>query len=91
VGYQLSTGGGLRAHLARLAVDPAQQGSGIGRAMLSDLFAKLVKAGIYKLTVNTQSDNEVSLHLYRRMGFVRTGEQHPVYLFDVYGYQGGRV
>jgi ribosomal protein S18 acetylase RimI-like enzyme len=83
VGYQLSTGGGQRAHLARLAVHPAVQGKGAGRALLGDLFSYLTHAGIPRLSVNTQSDNNVSLSLYQRMGFVRTGEQYPVYTFDV--------
>ena len=83
VGYQLSTGGGQRAHLARLAVYPAWQGRGVGRALLMELFSKLVNNGIHKLSVNTQGDNVVSLRLYQRMGFLRTGEQYPVYIFDV--------
>lgn len=83
IGYQLSTGGGQRAHLARLAVHPAVQGKGAGRALLSDLFSHLTYMGIHRLSVNTQSDNKVSLSLYQHMGFVRTGEQYPVYTFDV--------
>lgn len=83
IGYQLSTGSGYRAHLARLAVHSSMQGRGVGRALLGDLFAKLVHHGIYHLSVNTQSDNAVSLRLYQKMGFVRTGEQYPVYTFDV--------
>lgn len=83
IGYQLSTGSGQRAHLARLAVHPAIQGKGAGRALLSDLFAYLTQAGIPRLSVNTQSDNSVSLSLYQRMGFMRTGEQYPVYTYDV--------
>ena len=83
VGYQLSTGGGQRAHLARLAVHPVVQGKGAGRALLGDLFTYLTHAGIPRLSVNTQSDNSVSLSLYQRTGFVRTGEQYPVYTFDV--------
>ena len=86
VGYQLSTGGGGRAHLARLAVHPSLQGRGVGRALLNNLFAKLVPGGYTKITVNTQSDNEVSLNLYQKMGFVRTGEQYPVYTFDIPAY-----
>jgi ribosomal-protein-alanine N-acetyltransferase len=83
IGYQLSTGSNQRAHLARLAVHPKVQGKGAGRALLSDLFTYLTYAGIPRLSVNTQSDNQVSLSLYQRMGFVRTGEQYPVYTFDV--------
>jgi ribosomal protein S18 acetylase RimI-like enzyme len=86
IGYQLSTGGGQRAHLARLAVHATMQGRGIGRALLGDLFARLVNDGIYRLSVNTQSDNAVSLSLYQKMGFLRTGEQYPVYIFDVPAY-----
>jgi ribosomal protein S18 acetylase RimI-like enzyme len=83
IGYQLSTGGGQRAHLARLAVHPAVQGKGAGRALLNDLFTYLTYSGISRLSVNTQSDNQVSLRLYQRMGFIRTGEEYPVYTFDV--------
>jgi len=85
IGYQLSTGSGQRAHLARLAVHPDVQGRGAGRMLLDDLFTTLVNNSIYKLSVNTQSNNQVSLNLYRRMGFVRTGEEYPVYIFDVQG------
>jgi ribosomal protein S18 acetylase RimI-like enzyme len=86
LGYQLSTGGGPRAHLARLAVHPAVQGKGAGRALLSDLFRYITYAGISRLSVNTQSDNQASLNLYQRMGFVRTGEEYPVFSFDVSPY-----
>lgn len=86
IGYQLSTGGGQRAHLARLAVHKTMQGHGVGRALLGDLFARLVNDSIFKLSVNTQSDNAVSLSLYQKMGFYRTGEQYPVYVFDVPAY-----
>ncbi len=86
IGYQLSTGGGQRAHLARLAVNSSMQGRGIGRALLGDLFARLINQGIFRLSVNTQSDNAVSLSLYQKMGFIRPGEQYPVYIFDVPAY-----
>jgi ribosomal protein S18 acetylase RimI-like enzyme len=87
VGYQLTTGGGTRAHLARLAVHPSIQGRGAGKALLSNLFTSLVRGGMIRLSVNTQSDNSISLSLYKRMGFVRTGEQYPVYTFDIPAYQ----
>jgi [ribosomal protein S18]-alanine N-acetyltransferase len=83
VGYQLTTGGRQRAHLARLAVHPSMQRRGAGKALLSDLLRTLTQNGILRLSVNTQSDNVTSLNLYQKMGFVRTGEQYPVYTFDV--------
>jgi L-amino acid N-acyltransferase YncA len=61
------------------------QGRGAGKALLSDLFRTLTHNGISRLTVNTQSDNATSLNLYQKMGFIRTGEQYPVYTFDVPG------
>lgn len=86
IGYQISTGSGQRAHLARLAVHPVVQGKGAGRALLNDLFVFLMYMGISRLSVNTQSDNQASLSLYQRMGFMRTGEQYPVYTFDISAY-----
>ena len=83
VGYQISTGGRTRAHLARLAVDPSMQGRGVGRMLLGDLFTSLYQYGIPKLSVNTQSDNQTSLSLYKKMGFLLTGEQYRVYTFNI--------
>ena len=83
VGYQLTTGGRTHAHLARLAVHPSAQGRGAGRALLVELFGRLTQMGVTRLTVNTQSDNDASLGLYQKMGFIRTGEQYPVYTFEI--------
>ena len=83
VGYQITTGHGQRAHLARLAVHPSVQGRGAGTALLGGVFSMLAQSSMSRLTVNTQRDNINSLNLYQRMGFVRTGEQYPVYTFDV--------
>jgi ribosomal protein S18 acetylase RimI-like enzyme len=86
IGYQLTTGSGARTHLARLAVHPSVQGRGVGRALLANLFEWIKQNGFVILSVNTQSDNSASLHLYQRMGFLRTGESYPVYTFDVPSY-----
>lgn len=78
-GYQISTAGNLnRAHLARLGVRPEAQGMGIGTALMDDLVQRLRRDRIEDLSVNTQADNAASLALYRKMGFVRTGEYFPV-------------
>ena len=85
IGYQVTTGLGIRAHLARLAVHPSVQGRGIGRALLGNLFERLVQGSYFTLSVNTQSDNRASLNLYQRMGFLRTGDAYPVYTFEIPG------
>ena len=83
VGYQLTTGGRTHAHLARLAVHPSAQGRGAGRSLLNELFGRLTQMGVTRLTVNTQDDNDASLGLYQKMGFARTGEEYPVYTFEI--------
>jgi len=79
IGYQISTGNPAGAHLARLAVRPEAQGRGIGPALITDVFQKL-RPG--RLSVNTQSDNSASLRLYKKMGFIRTGEFFPVLTYQ---------
>ncbi|MGE5250499.1 MAG: GNAT family N-acetyltransferase [Bacteroidota bacterium] len=79
LGYQLSTGNPLGAHLARLAVRPEAQGLGIGGALVGDLILRMRERGRSRITVNTQSDNRISQALYERLGFRRTGEQFPVF------------
>ena len=83
IGYQLSTGNSIGAHLARLAVRPDAQGQAVGAALVSDLICQMQARGIVRISVNTQADNAVSLALYHKLGFHRTGEQYPVYTYRV--------
>ena len=79
VGYQISTRNALGAHLARLAVISSLQGRGIGYLLVQDLINKCRRAGLYNLTVNTQGDNQASLALYKKIGFVLSGESYSVF------------
>jgi len=83
IGYQISTGGAFGTHLARLAVRPAEQGRGVGGALVHDLIDHIPTEREPYLTVNTQADNAASLTLYGRLGFRRTGERYPVLALDV--------
>ncbi len=83
VGYQLATWSPLGAHLARLAVRPEAQGLGIGAVLVNDLIVRMQNGGATHITVNTQGNNTVSLALYQKLGFRRTGEQYPVYSVQV--------
>jgi ribosomal protein S18 acetylase RimI-like enzyme len=83
IGYQISTGNLLGAHLARLAVRKEAQGKGVGSALLNDLILRLSSRYLARLTVNTQANNIASLALYQKLGFVRTGEQYPVFIYQV--------
>ena len=83
LGYQLSTGKPLGAHLARLAVRKEAQGFGLGAALVADLLGQMRRRGAGLITVNTQNDNHASLAVYRKMGFLRTGEEYPVFRYYV--------
>jgi len=83
VGYQLSTRNPLGAHLARLGVKPQAQGRGVGSALVSQLIQEFNAGQLDRLSVNTQADNAASLALYKKMGFVRTGEHFPVFVYPI--------
>ncbi len=79
VGYQLSTYYYEGGHLARLAVAPDTQGSGVGGTLLTDLIHRFARRGIYGITVNTQSTNHRSQRLYSRFDFHPNGYNLPVW------------
>ena len=78
-GYQISSGGRQGGHLARLAVRPEYQGQGVGRALVSETIRYFEKRNAPRITVNTQSDNDASLAVYRSLGFELTGESYTVW------------
>lgn len=80
IGYQISTGNLRSTHLARLAVKPEAQGMGVGSALVNDLIQRI---GTSRISVNTQHDNIASLTLYKKTGFVRTGEYFPVLVYPI--------
>jgi ribosomal protein S18 acetylase RimI-like enzyme len=85
IGYQISTATPMGGHLARLAVTPMSQGKGVGYALLLDTLEQFEQRGAQSVTVNTQQDNLISLSLYKKAGFERTGEEYPVYQYRVEG------
>lgn len=83
IGYQLSTKNPLGAHLARLGVQPEVQGKGVGSALVSHLVQSFGASQLGRLSVNTQADNSASLSLYKKLGFVLTGEHFPVLVYPI--------
>lgn len=69
-GYAITGFAGDHGYLQRLAVDPAQQGTGLGRALVADALAWLTDRGATGASVNTQEHNARALALYERLGFV---------------------
>ena len=82
VGYQISSGSALNAHLARLAVLPELQGRQIGTTLTYDMIRFFNHKGVSYITVNTQNDNKASLRLYQKLGFRLTGEKFPVMTYE---------
>ncbi|MBL8049670.1 MAG: GNAT family N-acetyltransferase [Anaerolineales bacterium] len=82
IAYQISTGNRFGAHLARLAVSPQAQGRGVASALVNELIQNLSANQINSLSVNTQDDNLASLALYKKMGFIKTGEYFPVLVYN---------
>ncbi len=72
VAYEWCDQYGDHGHLTRLATHPRYQGQGIGAQMLRQAMATLVERGVRTITLNTQTDNLPSQHLYRRFGFTET-------------------
>ena len=69
VGYTLSTLQGSDVTLGRLAVLPAQQGRGIGGALLAEAIAAAARSGAKSVTLCTQVDNKASRRVYVDAGF----------------------
>ncbi len=66
-----------------MAVDPREQGMGVGGALLGGALRHFARRGLFAMTVNTQSRNERSQRLYLRAGFRHNGYNMPVWMADV--------
>jgi [ribosomal protein S18]-alanine N-acetyltransferase len=82
IGYQFSTTASSNAHLARLAVLPEHRGKQIGSALVEDMLYRFNQPLIREITVNTQQDNENSQKLYLKLGFERTGDSFPIFVYS---------
>lgn len=82
IGYQISTATQYGAHLGRLATHPRAQGNGVGYALVRDLQTRFPHNAAFRLSVNTQDTNQISLALYQKAGFIETPEIFPVYQYN---------
>ncbi len=77
--YALSGRDARQGFLQRLAVAPAHQRGGLGRALVLDSLQWLARWRVQRVLVNTPTDNYPALALYEQMGFCRMGERLRVY------------
>ena len=72
LGYAVTGRAGRQGFLQRLATDPAHQGSGIASELVVDALRWAARRRASRVLVNTQTDNDRALALYRRLGFRTT-------------------
>lgn len=65
-------------------LDPAARGNGLGRALYSELFARLKAAGFRRLLAIIAVPNEASVALHRALGFREAGRLERI------GFKHGR-
>jgi ribosomal protein S18 acetylase RimI-like enzyme len=76
------------AGVRHLAVDPASQGTGTGRALMEECLARARRDGKRRIVLHTQPHMYSARALYARMGFVRAPERdfRPAPDIDLEGY-----
>jgi ribosomal-protein-alanine N-acetyltransferase len=83
IAYEMSTANQFSAHLARIAVHPDMRQRHIASDMILEMLYYFVNKDIHQISVNTQSNNESSLALYKSLGFKLTGESFPVFRYVI--------
>ena len=63
-----------------VAVAPARQGQGIGRAMMAHAIEECRKAGCYKLALSSNVNREDAHRFYESLGFSRHGYSYVTFL-----------
>lgn len=71
-GYAVTGRAGRQGFLQRLAVHPDRCGTGIGTTLVLDALRWAARHRATRVLVNTQTDNQRALDLYRRIGFEPT-------------------
>jgi ribosomal-protein-alanine N-acetyltransferase len=66
-------------HVATVAVQPAWQGRGVGRALFAELVRGALELGANQLTLEVRVSNEPAQALYRRFGFAPAGARKAYY------------
>jgi [ribosomal protein S18]-alanine N-acetyltransferase len=61
------------ARLARVGVDPARRGEGLGRVLVAAALAEAARLGCGRIELAVYADNAVARALYESFGFALTG------------------
>jgi [ribosomal protein S18]-alanine N-acetyltransferase len=77
-GFALTRSLAGESELLTLAVDPAHQGKGIGRALMQNWLDTL-PADTQTAFLEVAADNLAAVHLYQAFGFVEMARRHAYY------------
>ncbi len=72
-GYAILSNNEQRALLDNIAVDPACQGGGVGRALIDEVERQVAALGYRSLDLYTNVVMTANIAWYRKLGFVETG------------------
>ncbi|GAB6901292.1 ribosomal protein S18-alanine N-acetyltransferase [Kineosporia succinea] len=79
LGYAGLFAPGAEADVQTIAVAPAAQGQGLGRALLGALTETARERGATTLLLEVRADNASAVRLYERSGFERIAVRHRYY------------
>ena len=69
VGVALCGHDGHRGHIYHLAIDPAYQGSGLGKRLLDECLDGLRKTGVQRVIIMVADDNQRGTKFWERVGW----------------------
>jgi len=69
VGVALCGHDGHRGHIYHLAIDPAYQGSGLGKRLLDECLHGLRKTGVKRVIIMVADDNQRGTKFWERVGW----------------------
>ncbi len=75
----LKAGNPIEAELESIAVMPAEQRNGIGRALLDAVLAWAVEQEADRIRLEVRMSNAAAVALYKRAGFLQTGVRRDYY------------
>lgn len=76
----LAHGGRPGALVEDVAVHPAAQGQGVGRALMDEAMARARRAGCYKLALSSNAKRTEAHAFYERLGYGRHGVSFTIAL-----------
>jgi [ribosomal protein S18]-alanine N-acetyltransferase len=78
-GFALSRHAADEAELLSIAIDPARQRDGFGRALLQAHLAQSERRGVRAMFLEVEESNAAAVALYRKFGFAEVGQRAGYY------------